>query len=31
MILNTLEKEGGRQKREKLLDIFILIELQIYQ
>jgi len=30
MILNTLKKEGGRRKREKLLDIFIPIELQIY-
>jgi hypothetical protein len=31
MILNTLKKEGGRREREKLLDIFIPIELQIYQ
>lgn len=31
MILNTLKKEGARQDREKLLDIFIPIELQIYQ
>jgi len=31
MILNTLKKEGGRPDREKLLDIFIPIELQIYQ
>jgi hypothetical protein len=31
MIWYTLKKEGGRREREKLLDIFILIELQIYQ
>jgi hypothetical protein len=31
MILNTLKKEGGGWGREKLLDILIPIELQIYQ
>jgi hypothetical protein len=32
MIWNTLKrKEGGEREREKLLDIFIPIELQIYQ
>jgi hypothetical protein len=31
MSWNTLKKEGGRRERENLLDIFIPIELQIYQ
>lgn len=31
MILNTLKKERRRWGREKLLDILIPIELQIYQ
>lgn len=31
MILNTIKKEGKRREREKVFDILIPIELQIYQ